>query len=293
MTIDTLVISGGAHYGGLKALGFLRQLFGNNIISMKEIRNMYGVSVGSLISAVYSTLVDNKEIVDYVINRPWTFLVEVSPNMIFSVIDKKGMFNKTLIYEIMKPLLSAKNLSCDITLKEFYEYNNIHLRIYTHDINSNKTIELSYKSYPDYKLIDCIYYSCTIPLVFEPTVLDNACYIDPAAHVNYPIEFALKDGIPNENIIGIKCLFTEEADNLKVTNNTPVMDYMFIIFKQIVFDTKAYEQIDNEVKVYMKPFGFMDFIDVFRDKEARIRLIDEGSLIGDSFINNYRLQAES
>ena len=73
MTIDTLVISGGAHYGGLKALGFLRQLFCNNIISMKEIRNMYGVSVGSLISAVYSTLVDNKEIVDYVINRPWTF----------------------------------------------------------------------------------------------------------------------------------------------------------------------------------------------------------------------------
>ena len=133
MTFDTLVMSGGAHYGGLKTLGFLKRLFDSKTISMKDITNIYGVSVGSLIGAVYSTLVDNEEIVDYVINRPWNFLVELSPDMIFNVINKKGIFNRSLICEIMKPLLSAKHLSCDITMKEFYEYNNIHIRMYTYE----------------------------------------------------------------------------------------------------------------------------------------------------------------
>ena len=293
MTFDTLVMSGGAHYGGLKTLGFLKRLFESRTISMKDITNIYGVSVGSLIGAVYSTLVDSEEIVDYVINRPWNFLVELSPDMIFNVINKKGIFNRTLICEIMKPLLSAKNLSCDITMKEFYEYNNIHIRMYTHEVNSNRVIELSYKTYPEYKLIDCIYYSCTIPLVFEPTILDNLCYIDPAAHVNYPIEYALNDGIPGENIIAVNCLFTEDTNNFIINGGTSVMDYIFVIFKQIVFDTKIYQKVDNEVRVYMKPFGFMEFIDVFRRKEQRRQFIDEGCAIGDDFINTFHRQVES
>ena len=71
------------------------------------------------------------------------------------------------------------------------------------------------------------------------------------------------------------------------------MDYIFVIFKQIVFDTKIYQKIDNEVRVYMKPFGFMEFIDVFRQKEQRMQLIDEGCAVGDDFINILHRQVES
>jgi len=48
-----------------------------------------------------------------------------------------------MVEEILKPLLTAKDLSEDITLQEYYEYNKIDIHCFTVEMNSFKKIDLN------------------------------------------------------------------------------------------------------------------------------------------------------
>ena len=114
--VDTLVLSGGGYSGGLKAIGVIKSLIREKVISLASINNIYGISAGAIVASMLLTMVDFDEITNYVIDRPWGSLVEMTPEMIFGMFKRKGLFNKNIFTEIMRPLLNSKGLSCDITL---------------------------------------------------------------------------------------------------------------------------------------------------------------------------------
>ncbi len=291
--IDTLILSGGAHHGGMRTLGAVKKLLDEEIIIMKNIKNIYAISAGSLTAAIFLTLVDKDEIIDYIINRPWGNLVEMSPDMMLGIFKNRGIFTKHVMTEIMKPLLAAKNLSYDITLKEFYEYNQTLLKIYTFDLNENKIIELSHITYPEYKLIDCIYYSTAIPLIFEPAVISDKCYIDPGSVVNYPLEYALADKIDEDNIIGIKCIFEPDTKSSYIKDDANLLEFLSFLFKRVIIDRTCYKQIKNEIEIVMETFNMVDMMEAFKDKDKRKKYYDEGQIICDEFINNFRHRHQS
>ena len=265
--VDTLVLSGGGYSGGLKAIGVIKSLIREKVISLDSINNIYGISAGAIVASMLLTMVDFDEITNYVIDRPWGSLVEMTPDMIFGMFKRKGLFNKNIFTEIMRPLLNSKGLSCDITLKEFFEFNRKTLKIYTLDINSNKIIEFSYKSHPDYKLIDCIHCSACIPTIFEPSIVDDKCYIDPACVVNYPIKYALEDGIEKDRILGLICMFDADMEAKTVTSGTNIIDFMSFILKRLLYDTRAYENIKNEVFIEMEVFSLISLVETFKKRE--------------------------
>ena len=51
---------------------------------------------------------------------------------------------------MLKPLLTAKDLTEEITLKEYYEYNQIDLHFFTVEMNSFQKIDVSHKTHPNF-----------------------------------------------------------------------------------------------------------------------------------------------
>jgi len=45
--------------------------------------------------------------------------------------------------------IDAKDISCDITLLEFYEYSKVEIHIFTFEINVFELVDVSYKTHPD------------------------------------------------------------------------------------------------------------------------------------------------
>ena len=124
--------------------------------------------IGILISLKYRL----KIIKDYIIKRPWINLINTDSLNLSDLYMKNGFLNYNFVKEAMYPLLEAKNLSKNITLLEFYKYNNIDIHLYTTCIKKGgfKKIDLSYKTHPNLLLIKALNMSLSIPILFEPVM---------------------------------------------------------------------------------------------------------------------------
>ena len=59
-------------------------------------------------------------------------------NNIFDVYSKCGLMGEKFILDSIKSLLLAKNLDINITMKQFYDINNIELHFYSTKLNKKK-----------------------------------------------------------------------------------------------------------------------------------------------------------
>jgi len=147
MSIKHLVICGGGPLG-FSFLGAIEKLNEEKLLEMDKIESIYGTSIGSIIGAFICLKYDWETLTKYVIERPWHDAIKVTAKQIFESYYNKGLFNKKLAEIIFKPLLEARELNINVTLKEFYEYSKIDLHIFTFELNKFETIELSHTTHP-------------------------------------------------------------------------------------------------------------------------------------------------
>lgn len=181
-----IVLSGG---GGilLSHIGALYECIESNILDVNKIESIYGTSAGSISAFIISLGLERDVVTDYFIERPWHKLFEPLSMNIFNMYSNKGMYNKSLFIDMLSPLFTFKNISCDITLKEYYNISSITLYFYTVKIETLEDVELSHLSHPDLKLMDAIYMSSCFPFIFEPFWYDDTFYLDGGVTLNYPI----------------------------------------------------------------------------------------------------------
>lgn len=256
MTIKRLVIAGGGALG-LRYLGALEKLNIDGFWNMSDIDSIYGTSVGSIIG-VFICLNYNWDVLNqYIIDRPWHEAFKLSGQQIFDSYHKKGLYDKKLAEIIFKPLLKAKDLSVNITLKELYDFSKINLHLFTFNINKFETIELSHKSHPDLELIQAIAMSCSIPGVFMPTIIGEDCFIDGGIMYNFPINSCLRDHPDKNEILGVTCCYANDSNaynNVYVTEDSSLLEYiMCITLNSMKYISTSIQQetIDNTVKCYI------------------------------------------
>jgi len=289
MPIKHLVISGGGPLG-LRYLGALEHLEKEHFWNFNNIESIYGTSIGSVIGAFICLKYDWDTLNKYIIERPWHDAFKVNAKQIFDSYYNKGLFDKKLAEIIFKPLLEAKDLSLNITLKEFYEYSNIDLHIFTFELNTFKTVELSHTSFPDLSLIQAITMSSSLPGIFIPTIIDKCCYIDGGVLCNYPINECLRDHLNKDEILGIKLAYeNDEQQNIEVTTDSSVLEYiicMTINSMNYIRDTIKLETIDNTVKCYINnnPLTLSLFQEAITNCELRREWIRLGEDDATSFL---------
>lgn len=296
MTIKHLVISGGGPLG-LRYLGALEKLEKEGFWNFDNIESIYSTSVGSIIGAFICLKYDWITLNTYIIERPWHDAFKVSIKQVLDSYYNKGLFDKKLAEIIFKPLLEAKDLSLNITLKEFYDYSKIDLHIFTFELNQFKTVELTHNSFPDLPLLQALTMSSSLPGIFIPTIINNCCYIDGGVMCNYPLNYCLRDCLNKDEILGIKYAYDKDCDDFKnvhVSAESSLLEYVMCITinaMNYIRDSVEICHIDNTVRCYItdNPLTLDSIQESIKSKELRQKWIQMGQEDALNFLNKKQI----
>jgi predicted acylesterase/phospholipase RssA len=246
MPIKHLVIAGGGPIG-LQFLGVLEHLNEHDFWKFEDIESIYATSIGTIIATFICLKYDWPTINTYVINRPWHDVFKLNGKQIFDAFYNKGLYDKKIIEITFKPLLEAKDLSLNITLKEFYEYSKIELHLYAFELNKFEVVDISYKTHPDLSLIKAIFMSSSLPGVFAPTILDDGCYIDGGVMANFPLSYCLQDHTDPDEILGVT--FFRDYSKSETYKNNIIKEESSVIDLSIGFFINAMNYIYKTLKI--------------------------------------------
>jgi predicted acylesterase/phospholipase RssA len=279
-TIRHIVISGGG-LSGFTFYGALRELSKKKYWNLSNIETIYGTSVGSLIAVVISLGYDWQEIDDYFIKRPLQNVFKLNIYSMFDCIQKKGIFDIKSIEDILSPLFAGKDIPIGITMKEFYDLNGIEIHSFATELNSFKLIDMSYKTHPDWRVLDVVYCSCSLPIVFLPFFCENKTYCDGGFLSNYPLKQCIDNGADPSEILGMYRL-QESATESSITQESNILDYLITIMnntieKIIIYPNREIIGIECSLPSSM---SFDIANNILHSSEERKRLID----LGGSFV---------
>jgi len=275
--IKHIVIAGGGPTG-FSYYGILKETNINKVWKFENIKSIYGTSVGAMISVMLCLNYEWEILDDYLIKRPWQNVYKFN---MFSLIDsyqKKGILDIKVIDEMFSPLFKGKDISLNITMKEFYELTKIELHIFATEMISYKQTDFSYFTHPDLKVTEAVYCSACLPIIFSPLVIDGKCYSDGAFISNYSLEECINDGNDPNEILGIR----KEDKNTKLsefTESSSLLDYMMLIINNIsrqMFTNKKTIVIPNEYVVKSEQTSIYSIYSFANSQEERINYINMG-----------------
>lgn len=287
MTIKHLVISGGGPIM-IQTLGAIQHLTENDFFHVEEIESIYGTSAGAIVAVLLCLKFDWETINDYIIKRPWHEVFPIKVQNILDAYTKKGIFDIKTVEKCFKPLFDAKDISLNITLREFYEYSKIELHIFTFDINAFKTEDISYLTHPDLKLLTVIQMTSSLPILMEPVCNDGKCYIDGGMSCNYPMEYCVNAKKDENEILGFKNVYQKKEDNITQENNMLdfLLSFLFKVLRSLNTDDKQ-PKIKNEV-LCNADFLSMDVLSTaLKSMDVRRQLHNAGKEAASQFLKNY------
>lgn len=276
MVIKHIVLSGGA-YLGFYQFGALQYLAKQGFYQHEDICSIYGTSVGSLMGVILCLHEDWNTINDYFIKRPWHKIIHITPSMVFDIIQKKGLLGKEFIDKIMLPLIKSVNLDETLTLQELYEFSNIELYLYTIDINTFKSVELSHHLFPDLQVLTALYMSCSLPYIFQPCWYNDTYYIDGGLLNSYPILNCIeKNGVIDEIL---SCSFNSKPCIGKIDQSTNIFAYGYFLYRNLVKKARQKEipSLKNEIIIPCVEINIKDGNNILFDSDKRREYVEKGA----------------
>lgn len=282
-TIKSIVASGGGQYV-MTFFGVLKQAFETKYLDWSHIQSLYGTSAGALILAVLSLKIDMSIVDEYLKKRPWNTLFNMNIENCLEAYDKKGIFCVDHFYAIFEPLLKSQDLDTSITLKELYEYNQIDLHVYATEMNSFQYVDFSHHTHPEWKLVDVIYASACIPVMFSPLIIEDKCYIDGSPTMDFAIEIACAK-FREDEIFAIKKV-CKNKDEPNIRDDMHLLEFVqkcFEILMRHRILQKSSKQIRNTVYVSGSSVSMGEIINMTSSVEVREKMIHAGETLFDDF----------
>lgn len=288
MTIKHIVISGGGP-SGLLSYGIAAQLAKKEFWKLADIKSIYGCSIGAYIGFIISLGYEWDWIDDYFIKRPWGKLAEESRVNIIDIYEKKSLINERFFTEAVIPLLKGKDLNPTITLGELYNYNKIELHMFTTDINSNRLTkyDISYKSFPDLPVVEALQMSMAIPIIFQPILKNDHCFIDGGFLNNFPLNDCIQDQqCDTDEILAFKNIWKNST--YTITENSSIFDVFLCLLKkmQASLDTEPEQtEVKYTIKCVIEELsGFDKWIESVSNEIVRCTIIESGYKQADDFL---------
>ncbi len=207
---DILILSGGA-IRGLAQMGALYCLEKKNML--QDIKTFACTSVGSVIGLL--TVIGYKplELYKFMKLLEMEKIKKMDP---FNVISKFGFDDGNRFMLVVEKLLTAKNMSKDITFKELYRKTHLNYIVTGSCINSKTVYYFSHVNYPNMKVLEAVRISIAVPILFTPHKFESKLFIDGGVIDNYPIHLFEKE---LHKVIGIYVTdyrkYIENIDNIE------------------------------------------------------------------------------
>lgn len=275
MNIEHIVLSGGA-YKGIQMIGALKYLNQHNVYDIKNIKTIYASSVGSVISLFLCLKVNWDDLIFYLINRPWNEIFNLTIDNIINAFSDNGCFDINVFNNVYITFLKNKGFNENITLKELYDYSKIELHIFSVNLNLFKTVDFSYKTHPNLKVIEAIYMSSSLPLIFKPLYYNNECYLDGGLLCFYPLDELLETIETKDNVLGVR-IRDQHITNYNEKEKDNLLTFLVkIINKTIKQHISNKKKIENEVMIPCKISNSDDLKNLMCDPEHRSQCLIEG-----------------
>jgi len=285
--IKNILVIGGGGAKGIAALGICSYLYENKILVNPDI--YCGTSIGSVIVTLLAIGYKPKELYKLLYRIDFSNLFNFDYEKFLFASRHFGLSSLNNLIEIIIICFEKKNLSKDITFKEFYDLTKKKIIISGTCLNKLSSEYFSVDTYPETKIIDALRISMSIPIITEPQIINkningkdiNEYWVDGAVMDNYPIQL-FNDRL--DDVIGIYLMdkFNEEL-------NIEGFDSFFMallkcfwkgsnfykleIYKNqtIVlncdFEQNIYFKIDKKTKKEMYDFGYQMGIEYYSNKK--------------------------
>jgi hypothetical protein len=205
--IDTLLLgSGGTR--GFFYLGIIKYL--EKIDEMKNIKNYYGVSAGSIISLLLNlgyTSVELESIISEELN--YADLIKINSKSVLNIFDKFSLADTTYLENTIKSLIERKGFNPYINFKQLYDITNKELNVSFIRCLQNEFVLANHKTRPEMPVWLAVRASSSIPIMFQP-VIDCINGFD----------FLIDGAIANDNLIG---LYLTEKYNEFINNSNSIL----------------------------------------------------------------------
>jgi len=279
-TIKHLVISGGGP-AGFSFYGAIKECHCQRLWTLENIESMYGTSIGAILCTILCLDYEWQVLDDFLIKRPWKQVFQMNMYTIIDSFQKRGIYDNKVIENAFLPLFAGKDISIDITLQELYELNRIDLHFFSTEIHQHELIDFSHKTHPNWRLVDAVYCSCSLPVAFSPLLRDNCCYCDGGVISNYPLRQCIERGGDPHEILGIK-MTIDRINQAKVHSESSIFDYIIAIFNKIMEKRLlAADLVENpiayEFKIESPQISIYNAYSIVSSQEERARLIEFGA----------------
>lgn len=285
--IEHLVIAGGGA-SGISMYGILRESHKYGFWNIQNIKTIYGTSVGAIIGIFIALQYSWEDLDDYILKRPWQNVFKFDIKSVLYAYNNRGIFDRKIIEELLLPLLRGKDLDAKTTLTEFYEKTNIDVHATTVDLNDYELIDVSYKTHPEWSVIDAIYCSACLPLLFSPVLKDGRCYVDGGTIINYPLSLCIENNpdISRDSIFGINLAKSAKSFN-QITDESNLFDHISILLNKVYhracyLETPIYK-IKNEIIIHNTMASIYEIINASSSYEQRLLLITKGVEIWEKY----------
>lgn len=281
-TIKHIVCSGGG-VTGLTFYGILKTTHQHKIWDLKHIKSIYGTSAGSLLAIIISLDYEWNILDDYFIKRPWQNVFKINMSNLFAMCNCKGIFSKKVFEELLSPLFGCKDIPMNVTMKEFYELTKIDIHIFTTELNAFQYIDISHTTHPEWKVLDAVYCSCCLPILFPPRFIEGACYVDGGILIDYPLPVCIQKVAARDEILGINRNYKIKK---VLTEESSLFDYTSVLINKshTRYLNTVHNNIPNEICVEDEPLQIQSFYDTAASMEERIRLIQRGVDLAQDFV---------
>ena len=288
--VKHLIISGG---GPLifQSMGIIQCLEKNKLFNRSNITSIYGTSSGAIVGLFLCLGYEWEVINKFMIERPWENLYYIGTEQIYNGIQQCGFYNRDIFVKSYKSLFEAKDVSIDITMKEFYDLTNIDYHLITFEVNSLQMEDISHETYPDIKVIDAIHMTSCLPVFFTPVFIENKCFIDGGIILNYPLNLCINKYVNKKEMLGIKHVYTDHEKYKNITTETGIFEYFLNIFfklvknisKQYCNNIEEQSNIKHEIICYEKYMTLNSIVNCLKKSEKRNELLENGIKIANQY----------
>ena len=230
MVIKYLCFSGGGIIG-LPMYGTIKRLHQLKFWEHKNIKTIYGCSVGAIIGLIVLLDISWNWIDDYFIKRPWKNIFDIDNIDYIKYISEKGLIDINTWYKIITPLLKSKNISPDITMLELYNLTNIKFNIYSTKLIGIESKIINHETEPHMKLLLAISITTSIPGLSKP--------------IYYNKNFLMDGGLLNNNPINDCCKYNNHYEILNICNDK--CDDKFEINNNYTINNNLDKYINNDI----------------------------------------------
>ena len=292
-TIKHLIISGGGPTI-IQTLGSLQYLYETEFIKVDNIQSIYATSAGAIIAVLMCLKFEWQTIFDYIIMRPWNEVFPINMSSIVDTYVNKGIFNITTFEKCMKPLFDAKDIACDITLLEFYEYSKVEIHFFTFEINVFELVDVSYKTHPDLSLLTALHMTCALPVIISPVCINGKCYIDGGIMVNYPLNKCCHS--EKDEILGFKNKYENYNETNVIEPNSTLLDFLLNFVFKLIYNLSTDEKqpsIKNEIVFDCKMMNIANLSEALNSIDHRKQLWESGRETSKLFLEKRKSESET